>query len=442
LQFVQLVRRQVIESVDAHGFHRNVFFFSARKAVMCPLERYPFTIILKHEVQSPKLEPLRVKIDPGSKTTGLAIVHDGSTQAIFAAELTHRGQAITHALGARRGVRRSRRQRHTKYRKPRFKNRCRLEGWLAPSLESRVCNIVTWVMRLKSVCPITDLSLELVKFDLQAMENAKISGVEFQQGTLAGYELREYLLEKWNRTCAYCGATGVLLQVEHIQSRAKGGSNRASNLCLACERCNLKKGVQDIVTFLAHKPDVLARILARARASLNDAAAVNAMRWAVYHRLRILGLLIECGTGGRTKFNRVSRGLEKAHLLDAACVGTSTPEHLDIRGIVPLLIKACGHGRRQLCLMDKHGFPRTKAKQKQFTHGFHTEDIVRAGVPSYFKNPGRHIGRMSAKANGAFTITTGTGTETDIGKNYCQTLQRADGYGYQLKGRRDFPPIT
>ena len=31
------------------------------------------------------------------------------------------------------------------------------------------------------------------------MENAEISGVEYQQGELQGYEVREYLLEKWGR---------------------------------------------------------------------------------------------------------------------------------------------------------------------------------------------------------------------------------------------------
>jgi hypothetical protein len=165
-----------------------------------------------------------------------------------------------------------------------------------------------------------------------------------------------------------------------------------------------------------------------------------ATRWALYHRLQTLGLPIECGTGGRTKYNRTRRGLAKAHWLDAACVGASTPEQLHVKGVVPLLIKAYGHGRRQMCLMDKHGFPRTAAKQKKFTHGFRTGEIVRADVPSHLKNQGIHIGRMSAKANGAFTITTSTRTVTDIGKNYCQTLQRADGYGYQLKGGRDFLP--
>jgi 5-methylcytosine-specific restriction endonuclease McrA len=404
-------------------------------------KRFPFTIMLKCAVASPVGEPLRLKIDPGSKTTGLALVHDGSGKVVFAAELTHRGQAIKQSLDARRGVRRNRRQRYTRYRQPRFDNRRRRDRWLAPSLESRVCQVVTWVKRLMRVCPISALSLELVKFDLQQIEHPAISGVEYQQGTLAGYELREYLLEKWNRTCAYCGAHEVPLQVEHIQSRAKGGSNRVSNLCLACERCNVKKGTQDIQVFLAHKPALLQRILAQAKAPLVDATAVNTTRWELYHRLQALGLPVECGSGGRTKFNRLSRGLEKTHWTDAACVGASTPDQLDITGVVPLLIKAYGSGRRQMCLMDAYGFPRTRPKQKKFTHGFRTGDMVRAVVPSPLKNAGVHVGRMSARANGAFTIATDAGTVTDIGKNYCRTLQRADGYGYHLKGGRDFLPI-
>jgi hypothetical protein len=48
---------------------------------------------------------------------------------------------------------------------------------------------------------------------LQKLENPEISGIAYQQGTLAGYELREYLLEKWGRKCAYCDATNVPLQI-------------------------------------------------------------------------------------------------------------------------------------------------------------------------------------------------------------------------------------
>jgi hypothetical protein len=77
------------------------------------------------------------------------------------------------------------------------------------AVESRISNVLTWAGRLKRVCPISACSLEMVKFDMQAMDNPEISEIEYQQGTLAGYEIREYLLEKWGRRCAYCGAKEV-----------------------------------------------------------------------------------------------------------------------------------------------------------------------------------------------------------------------------------------
>ena len=145
--------------------------------------RYPFTIILKDAVEQPVLVPLRIKIDPGSKTTGLALIDDASGEIIWAAELTHRGEQIKRSLDKRRAVRRSRRQRKTRYRKPRFLNRRKRAGTLPPSLESRVCNVVTWVRRLIRLCPIGAISQELVRFDLQQMENPEIAGIEYQQGT-------------------------------------------------------------------------------------------------------------------------------------------------------------------------------------------------------------------------------------------------------------------
>ena len=407
---------------------RARWLLTHRKAAV--FKCYPFTIILLRAIASPPVKPLRVKIDPGSRTTGIALVDDTSGAVVFAAELHHRGQAIKRALDHRRAVRRSRRARHTRYRQPRFHNRARPKGWLAPSLESRVCNVVTWVKRLMRLSPIRAISMELVRFDPQALENPDIEGCQYQQGTLAGNEVRAYLLDKWARTCAYCSKQNIPLQIEHILPRAKGGTDRVSNLTLACEKCNRAKGTQDIAVFLKQKPEVLKRMLAQAKAPLKNAAAVNATRWALYQRLKDIGLPVECGSGGLTKFNRSTRNFPKMHWLDAACVGKSTPETVQVKGIIPLLITANGHGCRQMCLMDEAGFPRTKPKQKQFPHGFLTGDIVRAIIPAHLSNAGVHEGRMSARAKGSFTITTATGKITDVGKKYCRVLQRADGYGY------------
>jgi hypothetical protein len=161
---------------------------------------------------------------------------------------------------------------------------------------------------------------------------------------------------------------------------------------------------------------------------------VNTTRWLLYKRLKALGVPVECGTGGRTKYNRVTRGLEKAHWLDAACVGASTPEHLRITGVVPYLITANGHGSRQMCLMDKHGFPRTGPKQAKQVKGFQTGDIVRALVTEG-KMVGVYVGRVAIRASGSFNITTSKGTVQGIRHRYCTILHHCDGYSYTY-GRR------
>src|SRR5262249_6889809 len=164
-----------------------------------------------------------------------------TASVVWAGELTHRGSAVHAGLVTRRAIRRSRRQRHTRYRPPRFANRRRPAGWLPPSLESRLANTKTWVRRLCRLAHVTALSQELVKFDMQALVNPEIAGVEYQQGTLAGYELREYLLEKWQRQGAYCHTSNGPLQVEHIVSRARGVTDRGSHLTPGCPPRNQSK---------------------------------------------------------------------------------------------------------------------------------------------------------------------------------------------------------
>ena len=410
-----------------HPGRARIWLSQGKAAVF---KRYPFTIILKVACDSPEVHPLRLKIDPGSQTSGLALVNDTTGEMVFAAELVHRGDAIKKALDQRRAVRRGRRQRKTRYREPRFANRRRKDGWLAPSLLSRVANVLTWTKRLLRLCPISAISLELVKFDLQQMENPEISGLEYQQGTLFGYELRQYLLEKWSRACSYCGAQNIPLQVEHIQAKANGGTDRVSNLCLACDPCNQAKGTQEIRLFLAEKPDLLARMLAQAKAPLKDAAAVNTTRWALYERLEALALPVECGSGGLTKFNRTVRKLPKKHWLDAACVGKSTPLQLKVAGVIPLLITATGCGSRQKCNVNELGFPCSKPKAAKKVKGFQTGDTVRAVVTTGTKQ-GVYVGRVLVRANGSFDIRTKQGRVQGISYRFCTPVHRCDGYSYQ-----------
>jgi 5-methylcytosine-specific restriction endonuclease McrA len=385
---------------------------------------YPFTIVLNKEIVDVPA-PLTLKIDPGSKVTGLAIL--SGCNLIWVAELTHRGQTIKAALESRRSLRRSRRNRHTRYRQARFLNRTRPKGWLAPSLQHRVETTLTWVNKLARLAPVNTVFQELVRFDLPQLENPEISGVEYQQGELSGYEVREYLLNKWSRKCAYCGTEKVPLQIEHIHPKAKGGTNRISNLCLACEPCNIKKGTQDIEAFLKKKPDVLKQVLAGAKRPLKNAAAVNSTRCALFNRLKATNLEINTGSGGLTKFNRTGLGLPKTHFFDAACVG-ETPE-ISVLADQPLNIKATGHGSRQMCRTDKFGFPSRYVPRFKLVQGFQTGDIVKAVVTSG-KKIGTYTGRVALRSSGSFNISTPKGLIQGINYKYCQEIHQKDGYNY------------
>ncbi len=390
--------------------------------------KYPFTVILKDSYPEASVSPLRLKIDPGAGASGMALVNDATGEVVWAGQLQHRGFQIRDALTSRRQLRRSRRSRKTRYRAPRFLNRTRSKGWLPPSLQSRVENIKTWVAKLRKFTPITALSQELARFDTQLMQNSNISGVEYQQGTLTGYETREYLLQKWHRQCAYCDAKDIPLQIEHIHPKCRGGSDRISNLCLACEQCNVAKGNKPVEQFLKSKPEVLKRISAQAKRSLADTAAVNTTRFALLDALKETGLPVEVGTGGTTKFNRTQQNLEKTHWADAACVGASTPQLL-IKGVRPLLIAAKGHGTRQSCRVNKYGFPIRHCSREKLHFGFQTGDIVQAIVPSG-KKAGTHIGRLATRASGSFNVSTKDGLVQGISRKFCTHIHKKDGYSY------------
>ena len=223
-------------------------------------------------------------------------------------------------------------------------------GWIAPSLMSRVFNIETWTRRLCKVYPITQLAYEDVKFDMQLMEKPNIQGIEYQQGTLQGYELREYLLERDKRRCRYCGKGKRRLEIDHIQPKSKGGSNRVSNLTMACRPCNQKKGnlVGEALKAacgedFANKVDAAKRRAATTRLRLTDAAAVNTIRWKIYETLKAIRPDVHTGTGGETAYHRNLAGLPKTHYYDAASVACipKQPTQLSVQ-----VIQAIGYGRR------------------------------------------------------------------------------------------------
>jgi 5-methylcytosine-specific restriction endonuclease McrA len=395
--------------------------------------RYPFTIIMKYRVGG-NLQPVEIKFDPGSRTTGIALVghfYRGS-EVIWASNLNHRGLQIKADLESRRSLRRGRRHRKNRYRPARFLNRLRPKGWLPPSLRSRVDNVKNWAFKLLRLVPLTQIAVEMARFDTQKLQKPEISGIEYQQGELAGYELREYLLEKWGRECAYCGAKNVPLEVEHIQARSKGGTDRVSNLTLACTPCNLNKGNKDIKEFLKRKPKRLKKIQAIATTPLKDATAVNATRYATCNALKDFGLPMTFSSGGRTKFNRTKQKYPKDHWIDAACVGETGHQVFICQTITPLVITAKGRGSRQKCSMNQYGFPRTGPKKHKRIKGFQTGDIVKA-VVTKGKKMGTYIGRITVRATESFDISTTERKVSGLSSKYFQLIQRADGYEYHTK---------
>ncbi|WNK20169.1 RNA-guided endonuclease IscB [Halomonas piscis] len=150
-------------------------------------KRYPFTIRLTDRIGG-ETQALRLGIDPGSKTMGLALMReadgarpdDQQRHVLCLFELVHRGLQIKKALEQRAAFRRRRRSRNLRYRAPRFNHRTRSTGWLAPSLQHRVDTVMGWVNWLGRLAPITAISQELVRFDTQKLENPEIRGLEYQ----------------------------------------------------------------------------------------------------------------------------------------------------------------------------------------------------------------------------------------------------------------------
>ena len=452
IAFVFVLDRRHRPLMPCSGKRARLLLQSGRAVIH---KLHPLTIRLKDRLlEDSELQDLALKLDPGSQTTGMAVVEEkesidprtGESKIVTVGkmllELIHRGHQIKNNLERRRIYRRSRRNRKTRYREPRFNNRTKPKGWLPPSLMHRVISTITQVKKLMRLLPIKKIYQELVKFDMQQMRDPEISGIQYQQGTLAGYNVREYLLEKWNRQCVYCDATNTPLEIDHIHPRSKGGSNSITNLTLACHQCNQVKSNKDIKDFITDKIR-LNKILANSKKPLKDAAAVNATRWRLFNELQKLGLPVITSTGAQTKYNRIKFNIPKDHCLDALCVGNI--DEVSNWNLPILSVKCMGHGmykRTNLIPPElKKGKDEIVRKVKghvvKFTKqkmhfGFKSGDIAKAIVITG-KYIGTYIGNVSVRASGKFDIKNKQGKYITINHKYFQLIQKADGYSYQIK---------
>ena len=303
---------------------------------------------------------------------------------------------------------------------------------------SRVFNIHTWVRRLcKDLSDHSDLAVEHVKFDTQLMENPEISGVEYQRGTLYEAEVWEYLLEKFGRKCYYCGAKNVPLEKEHILPKAKGGTNRVSNLTTSCRECNIEKGNRHPDEIEGDLGKRVQSALKAAKKPLKDAQAVNTIRWKIVETLKATGLPVIYGTGGKTKWHRKRAGLPKTHYYDAACVA-SVP-HLPT-SLSVLAIHAVGYGhRRDLgSFQTKQKAPGFKSPYQRVENagGFQKLDIVEMQtkngcyvgcINTFDKTPDGKPQKLRIKADWTGGDGRKNGTVSQL-----RRIQRRDGYAYQI----------
>ena len=394
-------------------------------------KRFPFTIRLRNDNAVLKDRKYTVKLDPGSRTTGVAITDDNNS-VVMLAEIEHRGHIIKRNLDSRRAVRRSRRQRKTRYRPARFQNRTRPEGWLAPSIKSRADNVINFVKKYKKLLNITKVMIENVSFDTAQMSSDDhLIGTDYQQGPLYDTNLKEFIFSKTKGRCSYCGEKAE--EIDHIIPRAKGGSNSTYNLTPACRSCNEKKSNLSLKEFgkLMNKdyshlePKKLPK----------DAAIVQSARNYMVKEITKIVPDTTTHEAWITKYNRDQLGLSKQHYYDALSVG-EIPTKFNFLTDKILQISAKGRGSRQMCRMDQFGLPRTSAKASKTVKGFQTGDIVKAIVPKGSKQ-GEYLGKVAVRSSGYFDIQIKTQVIQGIGYKYCNIVQRSDGYSYNYK-ERDF----
>jgi len=434
----------------------------------CVYRYFPFVIIIK-DVDARKIEGLpayRIKIDPGSVHDGIAIVDEKTGDLMYAMQVEHRGQQVKKNLETRKACRRNRRNRETLYRRPKFKDggnapTSRKDGWLPPSVRSVTGNTETWIRRLCRYINIIFASMEDVRIDTQKIDDPGIEGKKYQQGTLAGYEIREYLLEKYQHTCQYCGGESKdpVLEWEHKVPKSRGGSDSVRNATLACRCCNQAKGsmrpeewLESIQkkTHLSDLDKVRIKGIGHVIAGTLTGGSNRYCAWVNAGRKELEGFLVslfgrekcEFAGGGRTKYNRIRAGLPKDHQYDAWCVGKSFRKGMDLTHGYYVNAKATGRGthfrgKTNVCGIITKKLP----KREKRVYGFMNGDIVRADVPHKeprpYKYEGRYTGRVMTRASGSFDIRTKEGLLVTAKHSFCSLLQKADGYQYSQKRTKE-----
>ena len=272
------------------------------------INRCPFTIQLTYE-NTNYTQKVTLGIDSGSKHIGISATT--KDKVLFEADIELRND-IVNLISTRRELRRSRRNRKTRYRKPRFENRRRKDGWLAPSVQQKADSHLTIVAKVHKILPVSNIVVECASFDIQKIKNPSVGGTDYQQGEQLGFwNVREYVLFRDGHTCQCCKGKSKdkILNVHHIESRKTGG-DAPNNLITLCETCHTgyHKGTVKL-------PGTIHRGM-----SFKDAAFMGIMRWALYEKLKTLYPNVTLTYGYITKNTRIKNSLPKEHYIDARCI--------------------------------------------------------------------------------------------------------------------------
>ena len=356
----------------------------------------PFTIQLDYEPDTHIVQPMILGVDSGAIHSGYSVANE--YREYYSAEVIARDD-ITKRLSDRRMYRQNRRSRKTRYRKPRFKNRKnKKKGWLPPSLEQKVAVQLNEIDHLHRYFPIQKVIVEVAEFDIQKIKDPDISGIEYQHGTLQGYNIRNYLLEEYGRKCFYCGKSVSDFEVEHMIPKARGGSNRIDNLTLSCHDCNQKKDTLTAEEFIkqtlpAKKAAVKLKQLSNEKRLFKYMAYMNATRWALYNAIKEKYSNVEMTYGYITKYNRIQVGLLKAHHIDAKCItGFATVPAID-QTVVK--IKMRRHNRQLHHATFNKGHVRKVNCLPTIVFGFQLHDLVLFDNHRYYIKGRRSSGSFS-----------------------------------------------
>lgn len=381
--YVLNIDGQPLMPTQRHGKVRRMLKNGQAKAV----RRVPFTIQLQYETGS-ETQEISLGVDAGSKHIGVSATTE--TKVLYEADVELRND-IVDLLSSRREARRTRRNRNTRYRKPRFLNRVRTKkkGWLAPSIRQKIETHWSVVERVCKILPVTKITVECAQFDIQKIKNPSISGVEYQQGDqLYFWNVREYVLSRDNHKCQCCcgKSKDPILNVHHIESRKVGG-DAPNNLITLCETCHTghHKGTVKL-------PDRIKRGM-----SFRDAAFMGIMRWAFYNELKEqYPDMVSMTYGYITKHTRIKNGLSKDHYIDARCISGNPLAKSN--GVIYVMKKIRRHNRQIYRDTTFKGGRRKRNQCNYVVFGFRRFDLVLFNKAVYFINSLRSSGQFVIKS--------------------------------------------